>query len=436
MWLPLLSAALAAPAVFLPVVGDEPSLVAAMHPEGRAHHTWRVQWAPMWTGADPNRAERLAVTPEVALEGGAWRALMEAWHRLPVGAPLAVVTVRVDGRVVARQTTRARWFPGWGAGGLQADAVAFEVPNDGGEVVVEVEEAGTRGLWVGAIQLAVAAPRPFYALKHCANDVARAERALADGANAVEVDVQHGPGGLRFDHPFGSPPVCWGSATPSRQTSAYLGRLGELHAAGELALVLLDLKRPGVDTAAYVDAVVDAVRAAGLPDEAVALSVSDCDAGAVAAELSRRAFRGPLDVWQDVAVAACPGRPAVDPSCRTCDAWLSDVAERASVIGLGADPMYLARPMPQWLEPLQRLIHRRDEVGAPTKVYYWTIDRRVSMRVALNLGVDGLIVNRPRDLDAVLGERPYRDLFRLATPTDAAPLVVHGARSEAATGTQ
>lgn len=395
----------AVPGVFLPVGSGEPGAVVQDHPEGRLHPTARVRWYPMWTGADPRRSERLSVTPPVTVEAGVWRVLVEQWHHLTVGRPLAVVRVRVDGLLVAEMTTRARPFPSPGAGGMQADVVSFEVAA-GGAVSIEVDEAARGGLWVGTIGLVPGGARPFYAIQHCANDVDRVERALARGANAVELDVMRTGGGLRIEHPVGSPPACWGGVTRADGVGPYLQHLGELARREELALVLLDLKGAGVDTGAYVGELVAAIRAAELEEALVVLSVPDCHAGAVRAASDAVGFAGHLDVWRDVAVAECPGRGEAERGVG------------AQFIGLGADPAYITRPMPQWLEPLRSLVHRRDTEGAPAKVYYWTVDLQTSMRVALDLGVDGLIVNAPGRLDAELGERPYRWLFRPATPAD------------------
>ncbi|GIY21156.1 dermonecrotic toxin LcsSicTox-betaIC1 [Caerostris extrusa] len=68
---------------------------------------------------------------------------------------------------------------------------------------------------------------------------------------------------------------------------------------------------------------------------------------------------------------------------------------------------------------LRRAVLIRDSrKGHINKVYHWTIDLKLRMRLSLNLGVDGMITNDPDDLLEVIQESYYSDTYRLATLDD------------------
>jgi len=65
---------------------------------------------------------------------------------------------------------------------------------------------------------------------------------------------------------------------------------------------------------------------------------------------------------------------------------------------------------------VERALEYRDTNDAAlSKVYRWTVDLKETMRGLLDLGVDGIMTNRPYRAIEVLAERSE---YRLALPTD------------------
>jgi len=77
----------------------------------------------------------------------------------------------------------------------------------------------------------------------------------------------------------------------------------------------------------------------------------------------------------------------------------------------------------EWLEPVSYTTNLRDRDQVLKKVYYWTLNSEDSMRKMLDLNVDGIIVNTPSTLIAVLGSEPYAQMYRLATINDSLNVV-------------
>lgn len=423
MWTLLIAAALAEPvdgALFVPSLTDAPSDAVPeagnasppwvqRHPEGRLAATWRLVWAPTWTVArGGDRAQALVETPEVTLSAGDWRVWVQLWHRAPPGAHL--LTARVHGPDGLTTTAiAAERFDGAAFGGLQPGVVPFHVGAEG-PVRIELVADGDAQVFVGTVQVAPASPRPIYVIEHCANTIGRVEAAIADGANAVELDLQWGDAGVFVRHPCPSPPACGSAGTAADALPALFQRLGAALGSGELDLVVLDVKRPHLHTAAYAAAVASLLATAGLPPDQVVMSVPTAVHGAPAAAPWMAAVAPPgggsqphLDAWHDVA----NGAPASD--------WLdAALAQGSDFLGLGADPIAVHAPMPVWADRLAASVNRRDRAGAPARVYFWTLERRIAMRYVLDVGVDAVIVNAPRRMMDVLAAEPYARWFKLA----------------------
>nr|P0DM60.1 RecName: Full=Dermonecrotic toxin LiSicTox-alphaIVA1; AltName: Full=Dermonecrotic toxin 7; Short=DT7; AltName: Full=LiRecDT7; AltName: Full=Phospholipase D; Short=PLD; AltName: Full=Sphingomyelin phosphodiesterase D 7; Short=SMD 7; Short=SMase D 7; Short=Sphingomyelinase D 7; Flags: Precursor [Loxosceles intermedia]AGN52903.1 dermonecrotic toxin isoform 7 [Loxosceles intermedia] len=71
------------------------------------------------------------------------------------------------------------------------------------------------------------------------------------------------------------------------------------------------------------------------------------------------------------------------------------------------------------LDRVREAVRNRDSSnGYINKVYYWTIEKYVSVRDALDAGVDGIMTNEPDVIVNVLNEGNYRGRFRLANYDD------------------
>lgn len=413
-----LGAALAG-VVSLPVGPTNLPDAGQVHPAGRLHPSLRVRWIPMWTPWTEAPAWPITQTEPVTLPAGPRRALVQVWHRDGIGQELGQIEVRQGGEVLARRPIFGRRFPGPRDGGLQEEVVDFDLPAEG---PVEVAVYASARIWVGAIRLAPAAAQPVWVVEHCANTERRVDHAVAVGANAVELDVQWTAGGaLLVDHPPGSPAACWLARTAGRDVGALLQRVGQHVAAGRLSLVVIDVKHPERDVEPFARALVAALDAAGLPARQVVLSVDRRHAQrfveAVRAAPRAAPFAPWLDAWHDVATGARP------------EGWVEEaVAAGATFLSVGADPIAVHQPMPVWFDPLAELVNARDAGTGPARAMTWTLERKVSMRMALDLGLDAVIVNDAGRMVEVLREVPYAGLFRLGGVGDL------GGRGEGAIG--
>src|SRR5205807_1361994 len=110
------------------------------------------------------------------------------------------------------------------------------------------------------------------------------------------------------------------------------------------------------------------------------------------------------------------------------DLWARTAREeKLPMIGLGRTPVDLTTPLALWWPATREAIVARDAGGDyPKHVFYWTLGDRDSMRKMLDLGVDGIIVEKERLLCQVFQEEPYRQFCRKATPADWQPRQAHG----------
>nr|ANY30971.1 loxtox protein [Loxosceles similis] len=71
------------------------------------------------------------------------------------------------------------------------------------------------------------------------------------------------------------------------------------------------------------------------------------------------------------------------------------------------------------LDRVNKAVSNRDSTnGYINKVYYWTIERYVSVRDALDAEVDGIMTNYPDVIVNVLKENNYKNRFKMATYED------------------
>lgn len=108
-----------------------------------------------------------------------------------------------------------------------------------------------------------------------------------------------------------------------------------------------------------------------------------------------------------------------------------DDAEKwgANFLGIGVDSLIMEKvqkelgPIPiyppnSWWPWVAEMSNRRDQTGKIKKVYFWTIDRSVNQRQALDYGVDGVISNWPSRLRVIIQKPPYNGYYRMASPND------------------
>jgi glycerophosphoryl diester phosphodiesterase len=207
-------------------------------------------------------------------------------------------------------------------------------------------------------------PRPFYVIAHRTNSIDAAARALASGANGLEIDVRYDDGRFCANHDAIT------EALGCEDLARLLGGVRDLAARHALALVMLDLK---------------AVEGRG--DEVLALA--------------REQLTGPTGIKLLVSVAKLDrsgdlprGRLRRE---RRCPSTRRTIPRRWP-------PIFEARGTARWAygngtaptlvevdvrDGIERAL-RRGDIGF---VYVWTLEKADSMREYLTLGVDGILVN-------------------------------------------
>ncbi|GFU31424.1 dermonecrotic toxin SpaSicTox-betaIIA1 [Nephila pilipes] len=103
---------------------------------------------------------------------------------------------------------------------------------------------------------------------------------------------------------------------------------------------------------------------------------------------------------------------------------ISDIGKALTKLGI-KDHIWIGDGVTNCFEPfksyvrLQKAIDNRDsDKGFISKVYQWTNDLKSTMTYALQLGVDGMITNKPEELLKVLQGPEFSKDFRLATIHD------------------
>ena len=100
---------------------------------------------------------------------------------------------------------------------------------------------------------------------------------------------------------------------------------------------------------------------------------------------------------------------------------------RLPFLGIGRPSWDVLSPLSSWFPPIAAAVRARDGGAAsPKKIVHWSLGDADGMRKVLDLGVDGIIVEREDVLCGVLGEEPYRSLCRRAEATEWAPRQAHG----------
>jgi hypothetical protein len=331
-------------------------------------------------------------------------------HRSRSRAPIAVVRV-ADGAAEHVREIGARDVSPWGW-----QRVAIRFPCGGADTVgCTLESTGEAALRVGSIAFWPRTGRPFWAISHMSNAPELVARDLASGANAIECDL--GPrngragGELTVFHRFAPPYVARSSKrTPLPEfLEALQGRLDALSA------VLIDCHSLEQERYRLFGRRLAAAFRGKLPSERTIVAVQDPDLAATFDGLDDEGLRCGRDLH-------------VMSSSKSVEneEWIQGASgRRVNVTGIGTDCFVPWDFLQTWFETIAIAVNARERGEGPAKVYYWTLAAKAAMRKVLDLGVDGLLVKRPRALREVLAEEPYRFLYRLATPDDS-QFIVHG----------
>lgn len=268
--------------------------------------------------------------------------------------------------------------------------------------------------------------RPFYIIGHMVNSIEQIRRYLDWGANVIESDIQFHPNGSVREAYHGFPCDCFRTCTRNANLKQFLQYVRNItdpripgSYANRMVMQFFDLKLTGsnykrISGRELARHVLDYLwtNDGSREQEVRALIYID-------SVEDREAFEGFVEEFQ-----------ARGAESRLKDVGFDggsgDLGEiRRMFARLGINNIWQGDGKSNCLSPLypdgrlRRAVAVRDSrSGYPQKVYHWTIDLKLRMRLSLNIGVDGMITNDPDDLLAVLQESYYRNEYRLATPAD------------------
>ena len=321
-----------------------------------------------------------------------------------VGKPCAEIWLTVDNYLISQTTIYTEDYP---ADDWQRATVPLT--TGGGRLTIGVMAAdNSESLWTGAISVNPAGQRPFWAIAHRCNTVDNLLDAVKAGANAIEFDIT-----AKLD---GSDIVYWvhhGGQPTWVLLEDYLKAVIDNNVLQTVAMLQFDIKgNDDISAYTYGYDVAAMTKEHGIQANQTFFSVEDAGAA--------------NDFYNGVAAAGMAGSRDVsliktDPSVYTDPSiwYRTGIANGATFLGLGVFAKNIFSTMANWIEPVSYTANMRDRVQTLKKTYFWTLDSQDSMRKMLDLGVDGLIVNDPAKLLAVLAEKPYDKLYRLATSDDS-----------------
>jgi hypothetical protein len=352
-----------------------------------------------WTDRDCEAGDLLAIDSQT-LPAGNYTAVLQCWAHEQDAKVGSLIAERADGQELARRelVTGDHEFGDW-----QRVLLSFALSAPAA-VRLRFAYNGALPLWTGSLTLSRAAPRPIYIIGHNRNTPAQLNKSLDQGANALEVDLSY-----RGDQIMAAelPPFPgW------MQTSRVSEWLASAQARrDEWAFLYLDCKLRGVpdhNFYQYGKDIVALMRAGGIPPERCLFSIPE--------RAGVDLYRGVRDAGFAQAAFCMDGIDDNDPSPGKEADWAEAALEyRLDVVGMGRIALEIEKPLEEWW-PILRSTNNARDLGRPypRQVIFWSLHERAGIRKVLDLGVDGVIVDREDHAREVLNEPTYRQLVRLA----------------------
>ncbi|MBY0232805.1 MAG: hypothetical protein K2W96_26280 [Gemmataceae bacterium] len=413
--------------LWMPLSGQE-------HATGAKSASGELRWITNW--AAQNKKGSLAKTQAVpTVPKGSYRAIFEVYYKVGKGKKLGNLRVWSGGKIIASKDVVGEDYPNHTDGGYQRAFLDFDLPPAGGtNVQLEFDYFNNHYVWLGAISMH-AKGRPFYLLRHRANNAAKMEQAARDGANGIEIDI----------HPYGKSKDAalyefygyhYGDInyTVPDKFGALLAGIKKHMDSGKFVLFVMDCKQTFVDAAGlvpygaadlakYGKSLAAKVKKAGIPASKLMLSVPAANAGAL-----KKAF---ADAGYDVALDAYveSGGSGKETDWDNIKKWSDGVVkEKATFQGVGLDEAARG-PFYRYAYRLYQMIHLRDNPAdhktSIKKVYFWTVNNAKETRQLLDYGVDGILTDSVKTIKDVMKEPAYEGLFHLAGPKDRLDTVHH-----------
>uniref|UniRef100_A0A2L2YJU4 Sphingomyelin phosphodiesterase D LrSicTox-alphaIB1 n=1 Tax=Parasteatoda tepidariorum TaxID=114398 RepID=A0A2L2YJU4_PARTP len=279
------------------------------------------------------------------------------------------------------------------------------------------------------VSTAHADKRPFYVIAHMVNELRQVRHYLDRGANSLESDIQFYSDGSVKEVYHGFPCDCFRTCTKTAGLSEYLQHVRKITDPNEpnnyydkMVLQMLDLKmsssnnkkKSGREIARHILDHLWTPDGSREQEVKVLIYIESIDNKeviyGVLEEFQERGQEARLkdvgfDGGQDDIFAI--RKMFVDEFGGKLNVWLGD--GKSNCISAFYPDGRLRR------EVSMRNSVNNDFVG---KVYHWTIDLKLRIRLSLNLAVDAILTNDPEDVIEVLQESYYKNDFRLATPYD------------------
>lgn len=270
------------------------------------------------------------------------------------------------------------------------------------------------------------ARRPFYIIGHMVNSIGQIQHYLDLGSNVIESDVQFYPNGTIKELYHGFPCDCFRTCTRSVKLPEFLRHINKItnplergNYAQKMVMQFFDLKLSSVRNheAAGRDLARHILEYLWADDEnrkqrvrALVYIESVNNLGVIRGFLQEFSSRGKEDLLKDVGFdGGTDYLEDIQQMFRRLNVhniWQGD--GKTNCVSVFYPDGRLRRAVGM----------RENENNSMKKVYHWTIDLKLRMRLSLNLGIDGMITNDPDDLVEVLEESYYRNEYRIATPDD------------------
>ncbi|KAG8184243.1 hypothetical protein JTE90_019482 [Oedothorax gibbosus] len=268
--------------------------------------------------------------------------------------------------------------------------------------------------------------RPFYIIGHMVNSIRQVKHYLDRGSNALESDIQFFNNGSVSYIYHGFPCDCWRTCSYHVPMSDYLKHVRDITDPDiedsyheKMLLQMLDLKlstsgnktESGRDVARHVLDFLWSKDGKRKTEVRVLIYLDDVtsDQEFVSGFLAEFQDRGQERRLADVGFDGGSGN-------------LFD--NRRTLLDIGIKNVWQGDGRTNCVSAfypdgrLRRAIALRDARRGKGKVYHWTIDLKLRMRLSLNLGVDAILTNDPDDLLEVVRESYYAGDYRLATVDD------------------
>ncbi|VFQ46310.1 plc-like phosphodiesterase tim beta/alpha-barrel domain [Desulfoluna butyratoxydans] len=403
-----------------------PTMTTWMPEIGQSHHIGYLSthgglnWIPTWTVEKDQAPGTMLETYPIDLAKGRYAVLFQVWHKEYDGVRLGELRAWSGAELIASSPLISREFPSYRDGGFQRAILEVDLAGPASDVRFELYYDGVNtSIWTGTVNLsAIETRRPFYNIAHRCSTVDKVNRMVDKNANAIEFDLtpveEDGIIGFKVYH---SGDIFF---TPASRFDDFLQNLKAHIDKRNIALIELDCKQDkDIDPADYARALAQRLMDAGIPARLAVFSVPRAQAAIFNDVLKKE------DADGHILYNAGIDSYLQDYSGLTADTWAEKVeAIGSTFIGVGASSVHPSS-MPSWMSWVQAMTNMRDANGNFKKSYYWTLNRKASMRSCLDYGVDGVITNFPDRMDEVLNEEPYSLLFRRATQDDS-QFEVHG----------